>query len=113
MRDFKEIVTGRIVSQSGSPVAAAKVEMYDKDLLSSDYLGTDTTGPDGRFRIEFSSSDFRNDFGLPEGRPDIFLKIKSPDGGTTKSEVFRELKGKLAEDDSEEVMDLGDVKVEG
>lgn len=112
MRDYKEIVTGRVVSSSGAPVASAKVEMYDKDLLSNDYLGADTTDEHGRFRIGFSSSDFRNDFGLPEGRPDIFLKVKTADGATAKSEVYRELKGTLSEDDAEEVMDLGEVKVE-
>ena len=60
---------------------------------------------------------FRNDLwadykdGVFEGRPDIFLKVLNPaTGKTTKSKVYEELSGELADDDSEEVMDLGDVE---
>ena len=110
MSDYKEIVTGRIVAADGDPVANADVEVYDKDLVVDDHLGNAKTGSDGRFRVEFRWSDYkRRGF---EGRPDIFLKVKSPLGKTTKSKVFDELTGELAADDSVEVMDLGDVTIE-
>jgi len=112
MPDYKEIVTGRIVTGDRKPLAGVEVEAYDKDLLVNDHLGSAETGADGHFRIEFRWSDYKNDFGLPEGRPDIFLKLRTPSGGTSRSKVFRDLKGALAPDDSEEVMSLGDVVVE-
>ena len=112
MTDYREVVTGRVVTDANAPVSGATVEMYDKDMLQNDYLGSATTSADGRFEIAFNWSDFRNDFGLPEGRPDIFLKIRSPAGKTTKTDVYHELSGELSDDDSEERMDLGDVKID-
>ncbi|NNE08041.1 MAG: hypothetical protein HKN20_05705, partial [Gemmatimonadetes bacterium] len=85
--------------------------VYDKDLLASDHLGTTTTNDAGRFTVDFRWSDFKD--GPFEDRPDIFVKVKNPESGkTTKSEVFAELSGKLSENDSVEVMDIGDVKVD-
>jgi hypothetical protein len=112
MSDFQEIVQGRIVDRDqGTPLAGAKVDVYDKDLVLSDYLGTATTGQDGRFSVEFNSALYKA--GPFEGRPDIFLKVLNPTTGkTTKSKVFEELSGKMADDDSVEVMDLGDTPVD-
>jgi hypothetical protein len=112
MSDYNEVVKGRIVSREGSaPVAGAEVEVYDKDMLIDDYLGKATTDRDGRFKVDFTWADFKDD---PfEDRPDIYLKVRNPaTGKTTKSKVFEELSGELAADDSEEVMDLGDVPVD-
>jgi len=112
MRDYNEIVKGRIVNrEGGAPVEGAKIEVYDKDLLIDDYLGTAVTDRDGRFQVDFTSANFKD--GVFEDRPDIFLKVRNPvTGKTTKSKVFEELSGELADDDSEEVMDLGDVPVD-
>ena len=112
MRDYGEVVKGRIVDrEGGAPVGGAKVEVYDKDLLIDDYLGTATTDEDGRFQVDFTWADYKD--GVFEGRPDIFLKVLNPaTGKTTKSKVYEELSGELADDDSEEVMDLGDVPVD-
>ena len=113
MNDYTEVVKGRIVGrQSGAPVKGAEVEIYDKDLLLDDYLGTVTTDKDGRFEIDFTWAEYKDT--VFEGRPDIFLKVRNPaTGKTTKSKVFHELSGEVAEDDdSVEVMDLGDVAVD-
>ena len=112
MKDYSEVVLGRIVDrQKGSPVEGATVEVYDKDMLIDDYLGTATTDRDGRFEVDFTWAEFKDS---PfEDRPDIFLKVLNPTTGkTTKSKVFYELSGELADDDSEEVMDLGDISVD-
>jgi len=111
MTDYEEVVKGRIVAkQTGAPVVGAVVEVYDKDLLLDDYLGTATTDNDGRFQVDFTWSEYRD--GPFEGRPDIFLTVRNPSTGkTTKSRVYEELSGELADDDSVEVMDLGDVPV--
>lgn len=110
MTDYKEIVTGRIVDGKGQPLRGATVEVYDKDLVVDDHLGSTRTDDEGRFRVSFRWSDFkRRGF---EGRPDIFLRVKTDSGKKFRSEVYEELRGDLAEDDSVEVMDLGDVVVE-
>ena len=112
MNDYTEVVKGRIVDRhGGAPVKGAEVEVYDKDMLIDDYLGTATTDRDGRFEVDFTWAEYKDS--VFEGRPDIFLQVRNPTTGeTTKSKVFNELKGELADDDSEEVMDLGDIPVD-
>jgi hypothetical protein len=112
MSEYIECVKGRIVDrQEGKPVSGAAVEVYDKDLLLNDYLGAAVTDENGRFEVEFSSDLFKDS--VFEDRPDIFLKVRRPDTGeTTKTEVFEELSGEMADDDSVEVMDLGDIPVD-
>jgi hypothetical protein len=112
MNDYTEVVKGRIVDRhAGTPVQGAEVEVYDKDMLIDDYLGTVTTDLDGRFEVDFTWAEYKDS---PfEDRPDIFLKVRNPTTGrTTKSKVFYELSGKMTDDDSEEVMDLGDIPVD-
>lgn len=110
MRDYTEIVKGRIVNrQDGTPVSGAVVEVYDKDMLLNDYLGSAVTDESGRFQVEFSSEVFKDS--AFEDRPDIFLKIRKPaTGETVKTGVFEEHSGEMVDDDTE-VMDLGDVPV--
>lgn len=109
MSDYREVLTGQIVDAAGKPIVGAKVEVYDKDLLSNDHLGTTTTDDAGRFRVSFGWADYKDSFF--EDRPDIFLKVTDPSSGdVTKTEVYAELKGKMVDDDTE-VMDLGPVKI--
>jgi hypothetical protein len=112
MKDYKEVVRGRIVARDGStPVKGARVEVYDKDMLVNDHLGQATTDGEGRFRVGFLWSDFKD--GVFEDRPDIFLEVHNPaTGKKTRSPVFAELSGEMDGDDGEEVMDLGDVPVD-
>ena len=112
MTDYEEVVKGRIVDRKrGTPLEGANVEVYDKDLVLNDYLGAATTDRDGRFEVDFTWAEYKDS---PfEGRPDIFLKVLNPTTGkTTKSKVFEDLSGELADDDSVEVMDLGDIPVD-
>ncbi len=109
MGDYREIITGQIVGANGNPIAGATVEVYDKDLLSNDHLGTATTDDAGRFRVSFGWADYKDSFF--EDRPDVFLKVTDPASGkTTKSKVYDELKGDMVDDDTE-VMDLGSVQI--
>lgn len=110
MQDFTEILMGTVVRrENGAPITGATVEVYDKDLLSSEHLGTAHTDEDGRFRVAFLWSDYKSS--IFEGRPDVFLKVTDPGSGQhMKSKVYSELKGLLSEDDVE-TMDLGEVPV--
>lgn len=112
MNAYKEVVTGRIVDRKrGEPIVGARVNVYDEDMLLDDYLGTAVTNRTGRFEVDFTTDDYRD--GPFDGRPDIFLEVSNPTTGkTTRSTVFRKLTGVLAEDDSVEVMDLGDTAVD-
>jgi hypothetical protein len=105
-------VKGRIVaSESGAPVQGAVVEVWDKDMLIDDYLGTATTDENGRFEVDFTWAEYKDSF--VEGRPDIYLRVKNPGTNkSTKSRVFYDLTGRVSEDDSEEVMELGDIPVD-
>lgn len=106
--DYKEVVTGRMVDAFGKPIPGMEVAVFDKDLLASDHLGCCVTGPDGRFSVDFTWSDYKD--GPFEGRPDIFLEYTNMSTGETgKSKVFSEAKGKLSDDDSVETIDLGDI----
>ncbi len=109
MGDYREILTGTILDKHGTPLADANVEVYDKDLLHNDHLGTATTDAAGHFRMSFGWADYKDSFF--EDRPDIFLKVTNPaSGATSKTKVYDELKGDMIDDDTE-VMDLGEVRL--
>ena len=109
MQDYTEILMGTVVSrEDGQPIGGATVEVYDKDLLSSDHLGTAHTDENGHFRVSFQWSDYKSIF---EGRPDVFLKVTDPGSGKhLKSDVYSEVRGTL-DDNDVETMDLGQVAV--
>jgi hypothetical protein len=64
------------------------VEALDKDLIFDDRLGSVTTDNDGNFEIMYDKEDFQEIFF--DQRPDIYLRIKTPDGklvSTTEDKV--------------------------
>ena len=64
------------------------VEALDKDLIFDDRLGSVTTDNDGNFEIRYDKEDFQELFF--DQRPDIYLRIKTPDGklvSTTEDKV--------------------------
>lgn len=62
--------------ESGIGIGNLMVKAYDKDLLFDDLLGNAFTKSDGTFEILSEAEDFRDFF---ERRPDIYLKILTPD----------------------------------
>lgn len=67
-------IEGRVVeSGSGRGVPALRVEAWDKDLIFNDMVGGAVTDTEGRFRIEFSVSYFREIFF--DRRPDLFFRV--------------------------------------
>jgi hypothetical protein len=67
------------VAETGVGLPGLFVKAYDKDLLFDDLLGSTYTKEDGRFEIISDADDFRDFF---EVKPDIYLKIYSPDAET-------------------------------
>jgi len=64
------------------------VEALDKDLIFNDRLGSVTTDNAGNFEIRYDKEDFQELFF--DQRPDIYLRIKTPDGklvSTTEDKV--------------------------
>lgn len=68
--------------ESQNPLPGLLVCAYDKDLLSSDFLGRTVTGPDGRFTIEYDSKDFQE---LLDRNPDIYVEVYGGEYIKTKS----------------------------
>jgi hypothetical protein len=58
--------------ESGKPLSGLKVIAYDKDVLRSDLLGETKTDSEGKFSIEYDSTDFKEPL---ERNPDIFVEI--------------------------------------
>jgi hypothetical protein len=58
--------------ESQKPLSGLIVCVYDKDILRSDLLGKTKTQSDGKFTINYDSSDFKEPM---EKNPDIYLKV--------------------------------------
>jgi len=73
-------IRGKVrVAETGVGLSGLFIKAYDKDILFDDLLGSTYTKEDGRFEIVSEPEDFRDFF---EVKPDIYLKIFSPDAET-------------------------------
>lgn len=87
------VICGRLRNcGGGEPIAGATVRAFDVDWLQDDALGSATTGPDGRFRIDYSSSAFRRTIFSPwislelTGGPDVYFRVESSGGAVLLNE---------------------------
>lgn len=66
-----------VVCEEGSerPLPGLRVQAFDKDVVSDDFLGDCSTDEQGRFEIRFSDADFKD---VLESRPDICLTVFGP-----------------------------------
>ena len=68
------LVKGKVIDQrTGSGVGGLRVEAWDKDPGSDDYLGSAVTQEDGSFEIVFNEYLFRELF--LDYRPDLYFKV--------------------------------------
>jgi choline dehydrogenase-like flavoprotein len=67
------VIKGRIRDSEGKPLSGISVNGFDKDVISSDLLGSSTTDNSGHFEIPFNTSNF--DRFHVEREPDVYLKI--------------------------------------
>ena len=67
-------INGKVVdSSTRAGVAGVRVEIWDKDFGTDDYLGSAETIFDGSFAITFDEDSFRDLF--PERWPDLYFKV--------------------------------------
>jgi 5-hydroxyisourate hydrolase-like protein (transthyretin family) len=78
-------IVGRVVrGDNKQPAAGLKVSAYDADLIKDDFLGSATTDSDGRFRIDYAGSAFRQTpvrgAEFERGGPELYFKVETADG---------------------------------
>lgn len=74
--------------ETGRPLEAMLVRVYDKDVVKDDFLGETRTNAAGSFELAFTEARFKDLF---EKRPDLYLHVYDPSGRllvhTTEREV--------------------------
>jgi hypothetical protein len=80
-------ICGKItVCDTKQAVMGVRVFAYDTDWIQDDPLGSAVTDASGRFRIDYTSADFRRTPFSPwinlewTGGPDVYFRIEAPDG---------------------------------
>jgi hypothetical protein len=66
-----------VVREEGSerPLSGLRVQAFDKDAVSDDFLGDCSNDEQGRFEIRFTDADFKD---VIESQPDIYLMVFAP-----------------------------------
>ncbi|MEO0897644.1 MAG: hypothetical protein AAFY71_14665 [Bacteroidota bacterium] len=93
------VICGRLMTcgQNSRPIVGATVTAFDADWLKDDEIGSATTDGEGKFRIDYSSIDFKQTFLSPyinvetpfppyNSGPDVYFKAYTTDGGTILEE---------------------------
>lgn len=106
-------VVGRVRDAKGRPAAKLTVDVYDKDLLFDDRLGTATTDDKGEFVLTYRTEKFRD---LIECKPDLYLNVKDASGTVLYNSIkaVRFCSGKVEQFDitlPERVTPAPDVKI--
>jgi 5-hydroxyisourate hydrolase-like protein (transthyretin family) len=78
-------IVGRVVrGDNKQPAAGLNVLAYDADLIKDDFLGSATTDADGRFRIDYPGSAFRQTpvrgAEFERGGPELYFRVETADG---------------------------------
>ncbi|MCM8801174.1 MAG: transthyretin-like family protein [Candidatus Omnitrophica bacterium] len=79
--DAEYHLKGKLIWASNSyPATGLKIEAYDRDVISDDFLGWSFSHSNGEFEIFFSEKDFKDIRVIDiEGPPEIILKISDKD----------------------------------
>lgn len=80
-------ICGRVtVCGATEPMSNVRVLAFDTDWLQDDDLGSGVTDANGRFRIDYTSDDFKNLFGWTNplgelfGGPDLYFRVETLGG---------------------------------
>ena len=100
------VICGKVtVCKTQMPVAGLKVHAFDADWLQDDELGFGITDGDGKFRIDYSLSDFNKTPFSPllnlelVGGPDIYFRIEDSGGNV----ILNEPRSRARQNDRENV----------
>ncbi len=81
------VICGQVTDcQTGDPIIGVKVRAFDVDWLQDDELGQGITNAAGRFRIDYSTEDFKQTPLSPWvnwemiGGPDLYFRVESTSG---------------------------------
>ena len=76
--DARFHLTGTLLHvRTRQPLPDLRVEVWDRDLLFDDFLGSETSGGDGRFAIRFGGAHHQEKF--VDRRPDVFFRVYDGD----------------------------------
>ena len=85
---------------SGKPVAGLRVQAFDKDLFSDDFLGDTTTDAEGSFEIRFTDADFKD---AVESQPDLYLTVFEPGRHEPIADTSYEIRENASSDEYYEI----------
>jgi 5-hydroxyisourate hydrolase-like protein (transthyretin family) len=96
-------IHGRVLgSADGRPLAGLKVFAFDADTVQDDFLGVGMTDAEGRFRIDYPGTAFRQTpvagIDFERGGPELYFRVESADGTV----LYREPKSRGSEPDRED-----------
>ena len=81
------VICGKItICQTNTPVQGVRVRAFDVDWIQDDDLGMDITDAAGKFRIDYTTQDFKQTPLSPWinwemiGGPDLYFKVETPLG---------------------------------
>lgn len=105
------IIIGQITcKRTHAGIAGLRVELWDKDLLADDLVGTTSTDSDGKFKVEFDENYFKEL--CFDNIPDIFIKLFDGQNLIFSSENERVWNLKSGETEIKLELDLPDNQVE-
>jgi len=100
---------GQVTTGQGLAIHYLRVAVVDKDLMFDDLLGIGITDEEGRFRISFTSAEFRQQALERERTPDIYLVFSAYDDGEFRSVARKEFFHLTFTDRAE---DLGEIRID-
>lgn len=84
------VIAQLVHKESGQPIASdgTVVKLYDKDIITDDFLGECKVNEDGIIQISFHRSDFSTSDSLGEKHPDLYFLVFKYGAQLYKSKVM-------------------------
>ena len=107
-RDDDYCIKGKLLDvNKNTPLVGYRVEGFDKDLLSSDYLGWCYSNDKGKFALYFNEHDFKADIPIDiEKKPEIYIRILR-----INDDVEEELVRTEPREMQSRIIELGEIKI--
>lgn len=84
-------VSIKITDINGLPQSNCKIKLYDKDLLSDDFLGEGTTNSAGEVKITFDPNDAASWDSPDEEEPDLYFVVFRDGEKVYKSKTMQDV----------------------